>query len=158
MEKLNQVSEAISDINTFSQLEKLVIQNPDAIVGVVEGINGAASAPVWGYEVQFAKQQEAEIRVMKVKTQYESLMADFGIKVSSANKNVIRRAKKKIRLSKEDRELRLLSGGNKSWAKSIKADIKSAKKNLALVAGTPAAQVYLDEIKMYEQQLAQLAA
>jgi len=26
------------------------------------------------------------------------------------------------------------------------------------VAGTPAAQVYLDEIKMYEQQLAQLAA
>lgn len=159
MEKLINVIEAITNINvSFANLEKAIIDNPESIVGVVDGVGGALSSPVYGYEVQLSKQQLAEMRVQRIKSQYEKLMADYGIKVPAANKNVIRRAKKKVRLAKGDREARLMTGGNKSWEKSIKADIKEAQKMLKLVTGTPAAEVYLNDIKNFEQQLAELAA
>lgn len=140
-------------------LDKIPVETPENIVAVVTGKGGAVSAPVWGYEVQFANQELAEVRVRRTKEWYYNLLKDAGIPANKPSVGrVVRKSHRKVRQTPDDRQKRTGFMNRKAQLKTIKEDLKAAIACYQVTAGTPAGEVYKAEIEKYKQDLANLQA
>lgn len=132
-------------------LDKIPVETPENIVAIVTGIGGAVSAPVWGYEVQFANQELAEQRVRRTKEWYYNLLKEAGISANRPHK--VSRSHRKVRQTPKDRQKKAGFMNKKAQIRAIKQDIQAALACYQATAGTPAGQVYMDEIQSYKERL-----
>jgi hypothetical protein len=129
------------------------------IVGVSASRNGALQAPIWGYEIQFSKQQDSELKVQKIKAEFQSELSELGIRVAPAHiGKQTKKSNRKVRHTPESRWQMTASQNKKGVLKTIKNDIKAAMAMYQATAGTPVAQVYWDELQMLKKQKQDLLA
>jgi len=149
-----------SGINSYSpeEFNKIPVGlDKDAIVGITKKQGNLEQSPIWGYEVQFANQQEMEMRVNALKDKWSNVLKEMtGLVVSNSKtgrKN--RQSHKKIRKSAKEKCSHNMIAMEK---KSAREELRMAKAGYKQTKGTPAAEVFILDIKYYSEKLKQLSA
>ena len=128
----------------------------DAIVGITKKVGDLEPAPIWGYEVQFANQQLVELRVNSTKDKYAKIIKEMTGMVVSDSKTgrKSKQANKKVRKSAKEKS----PNARKQELKFAKQELKLALNGLQIAKGTSAEEVYLLDVKYYQDKIASLAA
>ena len=160
MQTLKELVEAgikmVSNGELKSLMAKFDHRDSEKPVAIIHPIDNALPGVLFGYELVFDEIHRREMANAEVKKDFADLMAEFGIKVVF-DCGRIRKAKKKIRFSTNDREKMRRKAHRTRKGKVDIASIKNDLKTLAWLkskeAGNLSQHQYDDEIAQLKKQL-----
>ena len=141
------------------QLHKVKFDHlePNKIIAIVCGEDGALACEAYGYEALIEKTSLAELKNAKTKAEFNNILDEFGIKMP--NYRAIFKAHRKVRQDKKSRRKFLRRTEKqicKETRKQLKKDIKDILKimqNETVKNNQEVLKVYQDDLKQLQGQL-----